>query len=78
MNHVPLKRHVIQTQQVGQTGVLFTFHVSGLGTVLAPAEPRKNGVWLSKCVQQEAKEGQTTVTRRTSITIAELLNPPLP
>lgn len=78
------KRHTIQVQQVGQTGVLFTFHVQSNASVIVPAEPRKNGVWLQKCVAPNTKPTQIpkeshieqgTRPVRTKITIAELLNP---
>lgn len=82
------KKQLIQMEQVGTTAVIFKFHLSEKSTVLAPATPRKNGVWLQNCVQQKmdhAAPVQSTPTVdsntasgkaiRTRITIAELLNP---
>lgn len=70
------KKQVIQTQQVGNTGIIFKFHVSTQGTTTAPAMPRKNGVWLEKCLHRtETKPATSNKVCRTSITIDELLNP---
>lgn len=75
------KKQLIQTEQVG-SAVIFKFHLSEQSNVIAPATPRKNGVWLQKCVQQEVvppvvvqnKENPSRLVR-TKITIEELLNP---